>query len=1541
MKKKKLWVALIAIFIVAIVTTNCKKDEYEEITGECPIVVSTSPANLETGVILEKIITVTFNTKMNEATITQAAFTLNASSKKNGEADEIRVEGVLTYNATNNTMSFVPLVKLAPNTTYTGRVLTSVKEIHGNALQTPYTWTFSTGSFVPPTVISTVPRNAAVNVGTNTKVSATFSESMNPLTITASTFTLKHGSTLVNGLVTYAGNTSTFSPSSPLAANTIYTATITTGAQNTVGTAMSSNYVWSFTTGSVPDETPPVVILTVPGNLSTDVMINSRLLATFSEAMDHLSITDASFTLKNGITAVPASVSYTGVVATLRPLTVLTPNTLYTATITTAAKDLAGNQMEQNYIWTFTTGAVPDIVAPTVIVTVPENMATGVAFNARPSAIFSEAMDPLTINHLTFLIKQGTTPIAGVITYSGISAVFTPLSNFAANTVYSATITNEVEDLAGNKMVNNYNWSFTTGSAPDNTPPTVIAVFPLNQALNVTITTSPTASFSELMDPLSINAATFKIKQGSTPIAGSVILIGHVATFTPGSNFAANTVYTATITNNVEDLAGNAMVNDYVWSFTTAPAPDLTAPNVISTLPANLATNVAVNVNPTATFSELMDPLTINASSFTLKQGANSVTGNVSYAGSTATFVPAASLTGNTLYTATIVNTVKDLAGNNMVNNYVWTFTTGMAPDLTTPTVIATIPLNLATNVPLNVNPTATFSELMDPLTINASSFTLKQGANAINGSVSYAGSTATFVPAASLAGNTLYTATIVNTVKDLAGNNMVNNYVWTFTTGIAPDLTAPNVISTLPANLSTNVAVNVNPTATFSELMDPLTINASSFTLKQGANIINGVVTYAGSTATFDPASSLAGNTLYTATIVNTVKDLAGNNMVVNYVWTFTTGIAPDLTAPTVIATVPLNLATNVPVNVNPTATFSELMDPLTINASSFTLKQGANIINGVVTYAGSTATFDPTSSLAGNTLYTATIVNTVKDLAGNNMVNNYVWTFTTGIAPDLTAPNVISTFPANLATNVPVNVNPTATFSELMDPLTINASSFTLKQGANSVTGNVSYAGSTATFVPAASLAGNTLYTATIVNTVKDLAGNNMVNNYVWTFTTGNAPDLTAPNVISTLPANLATNVAVNVNPTATFSELMDPLTINASSFTLKQGANSVTGNVSYAGSTATFVPAASLAGNTLYTATIVNTVKDLAGNNMVNNYVWTFTTVSLPAPTVISTDPVNLGTGVQLNKVITADFSEMMNPLTINGASFTLKIGTTPVDGQVSYSGVKATFTPTSNLSSATTYIATITTVAENLTGIPLENDYEWTFTTVNAAGAPFVDLKSVARFGIIAGVGISNNAGFSVINDQDVGISPGVRSSITGFPPAIVVNGAIYASDDIAPPGVGAMLAQAKLDLTEAYLFAEGATVPAPATVSGDQGGLTLYPGIYKSTSTLLIQSGDLTLDAQGDENAVWIFQVAAGFTTVGGAGGNVILSGGAQAKNVFWQTGSSATIGDNTSFKGNILALTSITMNSGAVAQGRMLCSNGSIVLTNTNIINKP
>lgn len=342
---------------------------------------------------------------------------------------------------------------------------------------------------------------------------------------------------------------------------------------------------------------------------------------------------------------------------------------------------------------------------------------------------------------------------------------------------------------------------------------------------------------------------------------------------------------------------------------------------------------------------------------------------------------------------------------------------------------------------------------------------------------------------------------------------------------------------------------------------------------------------------------------------------------------------------------------------------------------------------------------------------------------------------------------------------------------------------------------------------------------------------------------------------------------------------------------------------------------------------------------GNALQTPYIWSFSTSV--GPSVTAVDPANLSTGVAFNKVISATFNEAMDPLTITASSFTLSTGATSVLGTVNYSGTTATFTPSADLMSGNTYTATVTADARNAAGIPLSANYVCTFSTTASLGPAGVDLKSVGRFGIIAGVGVSNNAGFSEIRNLDVGISPGVRSSITGFPPAIIVNGQMFASDDTAPPGVPPMLIQAKQDLTDAYLFAEGATSPAPATVAGDQGGLTLAPGIYKSTSTLLIQVGDLTLDAQGDANAVWIFQIASDFTTVGGAGGNVILSGGAQAKNVFWQVGSSATIGDFTTFKGTVLALTSITMNSGAVAQGRMLARNGAVVMTDTNIIEKP
>ncbi len=210
---------------------------------------------------------------------------------------------------------------------------------------------------------------------------------------------------------------------------------------------------------------------------------------------------------------------------------------------------------------------------------------------------------------------------------------------------------------------------------------------------------------------------------------------------------------------------------------------------------------------------------------------------------------------------------------------------------------------------------------------------------------------------------------------------------------------------------------------------------------------------------------------------------------------------------------------------------------------------------------------------------------------------------------------------------------------------------------------------------------------------------------------------------NVSSTSPINAATAVKLNSKLTATFNVGMNSATINATTFTLMQGTNSVQGNVTYTSGTAVFTPTAYLASNTSYTATITTGAKDLAGNTLANAYVWSFTTetVAPTIPTVTATFPLNLATDFSTNIAITASFSDEMDPLTITSQTFTVKAGTTPVTGSVFYfaSNKLAYFQPSSALLPSTFYTATITTGAKNLFGNALTSDYVWNFTTETPA------------------------------------------------------------------------------------------------------------------------------------------------------------------------------------------------------------------------------
>jgi ketosteroid isomerase-like protein len=1515
-------------------------------TAAAPAVVSTIPAGGATTVAVNTTISATFSEAMNPATISAATVILTGPGAT-------PVSGSVTY--TGITATFTPTAVLATSTSYTATITTGAKDSAGAPLAANVVWTFTTAPAA--TVISTVPVNGATAVAVNTVVSALFNESMNPATINAATFTLTGpGATPVAGIVAYAGTTATFTPSVILSTSSLYTATITTGARSAAGTALAANFVWTFTTAAAAS-----VVSTVPANGTVAVLANTVVSATFSETMNPVTINAATFTLAGpGTTPVAGNVTYTGTTATFTPTAALAAGTLYTATITTGARDPGGVGLAANYVWTFATAPSPSIVS-----SIPLNGAPAVAVNTAISATFNGAMNPTTINAATFtLTGPGATPVSGIATYAGTTATFTPTAVLTASTLYTATITTGAKNPAGVALVANYVWTFTT--APQ---ATVVSTIPANGATAVAVNTTISATFSEAMNPATINAATFTLTgPGATSVAGVVTYAGTIATFTPSAHLASGTLFTATITTGAKDPTGAALAANFAWTFTTAVPP-----TVVSTIPANGATAVAVNAQISATFSRAMDPTTITSATFTLTgPGTTPVAGTVSYAGTTAVFSPAAVLTTTTLYTATITIGAKDPTGAALAANFVWTFTT-VAP----PTVTSTIPVNSATTVAVNTVVSGTFSRAMNPGTINATTFTLTgPGATPVAGTISYSGSTATFRPSALLATGTLYTATITTGAKDPAGAALAANFAWTFTTAVPP-----TVVSTIPANGASAVAVNTAISAAFSEAMDPATITSATFTLTgPGATPVPGTVTYAGTTATFTPVAILTTSTFYIATVTTGAKDPTGAALAANFVWTFTTA-AP----PTIVSTIPADGDTGVAVNTAISATFSEAMDPATINATTFALVgPGATSVGGTVSYSGGTATFAPSTNLATGVLFTATITTGAKDPSGVGLSANYVWTFTTA-----SNPKISFTTPASGATNVPVNQKIAATFDTPMNSSTITATgTFTLEvtSGGAAVPGAVTYdaASNTAILVPTSALAARTQYTATVTSAAQSVPGTAIAANYVWSFTTGIDANAGAPRVTSTNPAIAATNVPGNQEIAATFSEAMDPAAISASgTFTVAEtiSGNAIPGAVVYdaASNTAIFSPASGLSVNTEFTATITTGALDLTGVAMNAAFVWSFTTSStsdVVAPTITSTNPTSAVSNVHPNMTINATFSKAMDPTTITNATFTLAlagVGGASVDGTVTYDPTSqiATFIPAANLTAGTQYTATVSNLATDLSGNTLTAGAApnpWSFTTGSILGPTLPDLGAASTFGSFGGGAGITNTGTSTVINGDLGTT-GASTLITGFHDAGTgcdytvtgansgfVNGKIYTN---APPPTGscpsegtsltfAIATRAANDALTAFNNLAGEPAGSDPG-AGQLGGLTLAPGTYTSASgSFMITGSDLTLDAQGDANAIWVFQMAT--TLIVGAPGfprSVILVNGAQPKNIFWQVGSAATIngaGGGT-MVGTIIAPAGITFSTAGnaaitVLNGRAIGLTASVTMVNT-VINIP
>lgn len=609
-------------------------------------------------------------------------------------------------------------------------------------------------------------------------------------------------------------------------------------------------------------------------------------------------------------------------------------------------------------------------------------------------------------------------------------------------------------------------------------------------------------------------------------------------------------------------------------------------------------------------------------------------------------------------------------------------------------------------------------------------------------------------------------------------------------------------------------------------------------------------------------------------------------------------------------------------------------------------------------------------------------------------------------------TPPTVTAVAPANNAIGVAVNnLFVTADFSEPMVAFAGGAS-FTLACAPpctapiGSVTLDPTLRIATLALPTGSTLVTQTVYVATIAGATSLAKGVAMAAPFVWQFTTGATSDVTRPRVVLTVPATAiagpSNGTPVNTALAAAFSEDMAPGTLGTPSFLLSCAAPCVApvGAVTYTvgNRTAIFTPVTALASGTTYTATITTGATDLAGNALAgnqavlpgaSNYVWTFSTAPAVAPVNVSVQsvrPTAGGVASCPNPTINASFNVpsglRMDPASIQSALFTV---TGPGLAQVlatsvildAATGRIASFTP-GTLTAGVTYIAQIKGGASGVRdlAIPANTmtaDMTWTFTAGACSATPAsaaIPLGVAASFGVFGGSAGMTSQGLNTQINGNIG-STAVSTAVTGFHDAGpgctytetplnvgTVNGLIYTAappPTVACPSEGtattfAVATQARADALTAY-NALVARPGGPDPGAGNLAGLVLAPGVYTAAAgSFMIQGGNLTLDAQGDANATWVFQMATSLT-VGGPGAayprSVILVNGAQSKNVFWQVGSAATInaGGGGTMEGTIVSQAGAAFSTAGAAalttlNGRVLSLGASVTLVNT-VINVP
>lgn len=509
-----------------------------------------------------------------------------------------------------------------------------------------------------PELLDTTPSSGSMNVAVAQPLRLIFSEPMEPSSLQLTTtpaVTLNTPTPNANGtLFTIEHAAFSF--------DTSYTVTI--NGRDLAGNLLASQTL-SFRTEGAPDTTPPTVLSTLPGDMTTGVAVTSPFVVTFSEAMDRDSV---QISATPTTTFEPMNFASNDSEVSLTPVTDLTPNTSYTFTI--RGNDVSGNALTQQSV-TFTTEAPRDTTAPSLVSSSPSNAQMNVTTSSRVSLTFSEA-----IAEESLVVTISPVVDLGEPTFSnqGRTATFSaPAADFVAARTYKVTV--EADDLAANPLPST-SFNFTTAVPPDTTRPTVGSTSPSTGATNVPVNSNLEFNFSEAMDQLATEAAF-----STTPALTSRTITWNAArtlmSVNPGTDLMPGSQVTMVIGTGAKDLAGNGLLTAKTVSFRTAAAPDTTKPTIVSTSPVTSAIGVARDAKISVTFSEPMRQAAAQAAFQIIEPtGFNGGVFSWNSTSTTLTYTPPDDFAYGESVRFSISAGAEDLAGNTLASSLTRSFRT-------------------------------------------------------------------------------------------------------------------------------------------------------------------------------------------------------------------------------------------------------------------------------------------------------------------------------------------------------------------------------------------------------------------------------------------------------------------------------------------------------------------------------------------------------------------------------------------------------------------------------------------------------------------------------------------------------------------------------------------------------------------------------------------------------------------------------------------------------------------------------------------------